>query len=62
MQITITNTDRPATQGAEPIKDAVLAMAYVPVQEFSSLYDEDEAFENGTLFMDLNKPFERGAK
>ena len=62
MQITIMNNNRPSTQGAEPIKDAVLAMAYVPVQQFSSLYDESEALENGTLFMDLNKPFERGAK
>ena len=35
-----------------------LGMAYVPVQEFTHLYENlDKAFHEGTLFKDLNKPF-----
>ena len=49
--------DMPATEGARPIKDAVLAMAYVPMQEYGLLYDQDDALEAGTLFPDLDKPF-----
>ena len=39
-----------------------LAMAYVPYQEFEDLYDASAALENGTLFKNLNFPFERGAR
>ncbi len=35
----------------------VLAMAYVPMQSFQSLYEPCEALENGTIFSELNKPF-----
>lgn len=35
----------------------VLAMAYVPWQEWGDLYDEEQALKNGTLFRELNKPF-----
>lgn len=37
-----------------------LAMAYVPFQQWGEVYDEDDAFEAGTLFPELNFPFERG--
>lgn len=37
-----------------------LAMAYVPFQQWGEVYSEDEAFDNGTLFPELNFPFERG--
>lgn len=37
-----------------------LAMAYVPFQQWSEVYSEDEAFNSGTLFPALNLPFERG--
>lgn len=37
-----------------------LAMAYVPVQQWKTVYNEDEAFAHGTLFPELNLPFERG--
>lgn len=43
-------------------KDPVLAMAYVPFQKFEDLYAPETAFENGTLFSGLNKPFLGGAK
>lgn len=34
-----------------------LAIASVPVQHWGRVYDENEAFCNGTVFPDLNKPF-----
>lgn len=34
-----------------------LGMAYIPYQEFESLYEWDKAFCQGTLFCDLDKPF-----
>lgn len=34
-----------------------LAMAYVPFQQFGSIYEPEQALSNGTLFPDLNKPF-----
>lgn len=42
-------------------KNASLAMAYVPFQEWGEVYSDDEAFPTGTLFPDLNFPFMRGA-
>ena len=53
----MTEMNMPATEGARPIKDAVLAMAYVPMQEYGLLYDQADALEAGTLFPDLDKPF-----
>ena len=47
----------PATAGAEPIENAVLAMAYVPMQDYGALYDENAALNAGTLFPELDKPF-----
>ena len=46
-----------ATSGAEPIEKAVLAMAYVPMQKFGALYNNNDALCAGTLFADLDKPF-----
>lgn len=35
-----------------------LAMAYVPWQRLTNIYEDlDEAFHNGTIFPELNKPF-----
>jgi hypothetical protein len=41
-----------------------LAMAYIPLQQITTLYDADNAFQIGTLFPDLDKPFlgGRGAR
>ncbi len=47
----------PATACAEPIENAVIAMAYVPMQEFGVMYSEENALSAGTLFPCLNKPF-----
>ena len=53
----MTGMETPATEGAAPIVDAVLAMAYVPMQELGLLYDEVDALDAGTLYPDLDKPF-----
>lgn len=39
---------------------APLAMAYVPFQQWGQVYSEDDALCKGTLFPDLDFPFERG--
>ncbi len=47
----------PATEGAIPIDNAVLAMAYVPMQKFGNLYSANSGLQAGTIFVDLDKPF-----
>ena len=37
--------------------DYVLAMAYVPWQQFSTVYEPDRALSAGTIFPELDKPF-----
>ena len=37
-----------------------LASVYSPLQEFRDLYDEEKALERGTLFAELDLPFEGG--
>ena len=37
-----------------------LGMAYVPFQQWGTLYDSREGFHKGTLFPDLDFPFMRG--
>lgn len=34
-----------------------LAMAYVPMQRFQKLYNPDKAFDVGTLYEELDKPW-----
>lgn len=34
-----------------------LAIASVPMQEWNEVYDDDHAFETGTIFPELNRPF-----
>ena len=38
-----------------------LGMVYSPVQEWQNLYSSEKGFVEGTIFMELNKPFD-GAK
>lgn len=40
----------------------VLAMAYVPVQQWQELYEPEDALRHGTLFRQLDLPFEGGAR
>ena len=37
-----------------------LAMAYVPFQQINQVYEPDKAMSAGTLFPELDLPFERG--
>jgi len=39
-----------------------LAMAYIPPQKWTIVYDNDEALRAGTLFPALHLPFEGGRK
>ena len=39
------------------ISDYVLAMAYVPWQHFSTVYEPDRSLSAGTIFPELDKPF-----
>lgn len=42
----------------ENIEDMPLAMAYIPFQKWRNLYDPNEAFQRGTIFKELDLPFE----
>ena len=37
-----------------------LAMAYVPSQRFENLYEACDGWHRGTIFADLDKPYEGG--
>ncbi len=41
-------------------KNTPLAMAYVPFQQWGSVFNEDDALDCGTLFPDLRFPFLKG--
>ena len=48
--------------GLSPLPDDVVTtMAYIPFQTDKELFDDETAFCKGTLFINLNKPFCRGA-
>ncbi len=50
-------SNRPAQLGMQ-----VLAMASVPTQVWEDLYEPEIGFAHGTIFRQLNLPFEGGAK
>lgn len=41
----------------DELRNMPLAMAYVPWQEWCSLYEADKGFHRGTIFEELDKPF-----
>lgn len=41
----------------DPLSNMPVAMAYVPWQYFEETYEPDKAFQYGTIFPELNKPF-----
>ncbi len=47
----------PTGFGGTPLDELPLAMAYVPMQKYGAVYEDDRALCAGTLFPDLNKPF-----
>lgn len=42
----------------DTFEDMPLAMAYVPWQTWQNIYDAEKGFCNGTIFQELNLPFE----
>lgn len=42
------------------INSLPLAMAYVPSQRFENLYEAKDGWHRGTIFADLDKPYEGG--
>ncbi len=58
---TVPPADR--TPGISPFpKNTPLGIAYVPFQQWGEVYPEDDAFQRGTLFPQLDFPFRRGGK
>ena len=53
-------TDSFAPLSALPA-DTVTTMAYVPFQTDKTTFDDETALNKGTLFVNLYKPFLRGA-
>ena len=45
------------SENIRTISDYVLAMAYVPWQHFSTVYEPDRSLSAGTIFPELDKPF-----
>lgn len=39
-----------------------LAMVYLPYQKWQDLYNPNDALANGTLFVELDKPFTAGKR
>jgi hypothetical protein len=39
-----------------------LAMAYVRPQPFENIYSAEDGFHRGTIFADLDKPYEGGCR
>ena len=48
----------PSTPNSSEIRTASLAMVYCPKQAFRNLYEPDVALSRGTLFAELDLPFE----
>lgn len=51
------NTLLQNTGTAACINSLPLAMAYVPLQRWEDIYDTQTAFDRGTIFRALDKPF-----
>lgn len=47
------------TEKDDCLHDMPLAMAYVPWQKFHKLYNESDAFKNGTIFKELYFDFNK---
>lgn len=54
-------SDLPAEPDRMHQPSMVLAMAYVPAQKWQELYEPNEALHRGTIFRQLDLPFEGGA-
>lgn len=48
--------------GITALDNLPLAMSYVPFQKWKSTYPLDQALQSGTLFPDLDLPFQGGTQ
>lgn len=55
-----TMAEPPMKEEAMPERQMALAMIYVEPQAFVNLYSPEEGWKRGTIFADLDKPFEGG--
>ncbi len=56
------NEQNGMTPQADFPEQIALAMAYVPMQRFEKIYDDDKALERGTIFAALDLPFKGGSR
>ena len=47
----------PCCDRGDELEGMPLAMAYVPWQNWKDIYDLKQAFQTGTIFCELDKPF-----
>ena len=50
--------EQPCNEHIDDMKGMSVAMAYVPWQQWKMLYDPMEALNRGTIFKELDLPFE----
>lgn len=56
------STASSAENGSESKCTEPLTMVFINAQPFNEVYTSEMAFQNGTLFPELNKPFLGGAR
>lgn len=50
--------EQPCNNHIDDMKDMPIAMAYVPWQQWRMIYEPKEALKRGTIFKELDLPFE----
>lgn len=50
--------EQPCNYPIDDMKDMPIAMAYVPWQQWRMIYEPKEALKRGTIFKELDLPFE----
>lgn len=51
---------RPPVQPVQPMDQGSVAMAYVPCQKWGQIYSFEQALNRGTIFPELDLPFNMG--
>lgn len=55
-----THNENTSCAPTESSCDLLLAIAHVPSQPFRNLYEAEKGWSRGTIFADLDKPYEGG--
>jgi len=58
----LTQNNFKSQSGEKSNANKLIAICFVPIQEWEQIYDEDTAFSVGTIFPSLNKPFLGGGR